>query len=304
MTVPTGFEDWVIKLNASLPTLDQIKDRMEALVDKPFHALKAEINETRLEIAASLNDSIFPVPSLFTLGAGDTAQLKASLCSDLDTGFIDDTAAALHNLGTVAIGLMCLLLVVGWGILAFWQWTRWRALQSTVDSVEEEWRRDPHSRSAWSVVAIVESPFTERFARPIMDRFNLTPRTRSNVRWFLAYLGHPTCLTLLVMSVVGLIVIQAQIAALHALKAHAQASASESIGDTTDQIAQRLNGLLADASVRYAEDMNAALAGIEARINGDMFGHWVNATAVNLNNTLVEFYAEVEGRECERPDNI
>lgn len=92
---------------------------MEALIDKPFHALKAEINETRLEIAATLNASAFPVPSLKSLGAEDTTSLKAELCNDLDTGFIDDTAGALHKLGTVAIALMCLVLVLGWCTLAF-----------------------------------------------------------------------------------------------------------------------------------------------------------------------------------------
>jgi hypothetical protein len=293
VTIPTGFEDSLLRLNQSLPTMDELRDKMNALINVPFEALKAEVNETRLEIAAGLNSSTFPVPSLKTLS--QDSGLRDSLCGDLDTGFIDDTAAALHKLGGIAIGLMVLALLLGWAALAFYQWQRWRALKDTVAAVEDEWRRT--SPNPWTTVAVVDAPLIEKYAGPLMDRARLRPRTHNNVRWLLSYLSHPTCLTLLIMSVVGLIAIQAQIAALHALKAAAQARATESIGATTSDLSAKLNGLLADASASYAEDMNKALTKIETSINEDMFGHWVNGTAANLNATLVEFYDDVERRK-------
>ncbi|KLT46320.1 hypothetical protein CC85DRAFT_239085, partial [Cutaneotrichosporon oleaginosum] len=290
VTIPTGFEDSLLRLNNSLPTMEELQDKMNALINVPFEALKAEINETRLEIAAGLNSSSFPVPSLKSLS--QDSGLRDELCGDLDTGFIDDTAAALHKLSGAAIGLMVLALLIGWGVLAFYQWQRWRALKDTVAAVEDEWRREVPN--AWTTVAVVDAPLIERYANPLMNKARLKPRTRTNVRWLLSYLSHPTCLTLLIMSVVGLIAIQAQIAALHGLKAAAQARATESISATTEGLSGRLNGLLANASQSYAEDMNVALSAIETSINEDMFGHWVNGTAVNLNATLVEFYDDVE----------
>lgn len=293
VTIPTGFEDSLLRLNDSLPTLGELRDKMNELINTPFEALKSEINETRLEIAGRLNASSFPVPSLKTLS--EDSGLRDELCGDLDTGFIDDTAAALNKLGGVAIGLMVLVLLLGWAALAFYQWQRWRALKDTVAAIEDEWRHD--TPNPWTTVAVVDAPLIERYAAPLMRRAHLKPRTRNNVRWFLSYLSHPTCLTLLIMSVIGLIAIQAQIAALHALKASARAHATESVGATTSDLSARLNGLLADASMSYAEDVNAALTSIETSINEDMFGHWVNGTAINLNTTLVEFYDDVERRE-------
>ncbi|BEJ15493.1 hypothetical protein CspHIS471_0500980 [Cutaneotrichosporon sp. HIS471] len=290
VTIPTGFEDSLLRLNDSLPTMNELRDKMNALINTPFEALKAEINETRLEIAGRLNASTFPVPTLQTLS--QDGGLREELCGDLDMGFVDDTAAALHKLGGIAIGLMVLALLLGWGVLAFYQWQRWRALKDTVAAVEAEWRHE--TPNPWTTVAVVDAPLIERYAVPLMNKARLKPRTRNNVRWLLSYLSHPTCLTLLIMSVVGLIAIQAQIAALHSLKAAAQARATESIGATTSGLSARLNGLLANASSSYAEDMNNALTKIETSINEEMFGHWVNGTATNLNATLVEFYDDVE----------
>ncbi|GMK56113.1 hypothetical protein CspeluHIS016_0211690 [Cutaneotrichosporon spelunceum] len=290
VTISTGFEDSLLRLNGSLPSLGELRDKMNTLINTPFEALKAEINETRLEIANRLNASTFPVPALQTLRQG--SGLRGELCGDLDTGFIDDTAAALHKLGGIAIGLMVLALLLGWGALAFYQWQRWRALKETVAAVEGEWRRE--APNAWTTVAVVDAPLIERYAVPLMNKAGVKPRTRNNIRWLLSYLSQPTCLTLLIMSVVGLIAIQAQIAALHSLKAAAQARATESIGATTTGLSARLNGLLGNASSSYAEDMNTALTKIETSINQDLFGYWVSGTAANLNATLVEFYDDVE----------
>ena len=304
VTIPNGFENSLIKLNHSLPNLDELREKMNSIVDMPLELLIKEINTTRLEIAATLNDSIYPVPSLSSLSDNNTKSLQDQLCSDMDTSLIDDTAKALYNLGTVAIWGMVVAVLVAWAVLAFWQWRRWKALKDTVEVVESEMvaqQAQQRRYNPWTVVAVVEHPVLERYSRPVFNKLDLAPRTRNNVRWFLSYLAHPTCLTLLFMAVVGFISIQAQIAALHALQAKAKADATQSLNASTADFAGRLNAISANASRQYAIDMNNAIQSLENRINRDMFGEWINGTAVTLNNTLVEFYSEVQSRELIGP---
>lgn len=53
-----------------------------------------------------------------------------------------------------------------------------------------------------------------------------------------------------------------------------------------------------NSSQEYADSYNKAIAGYQDRINNELFGSWVNTTAVTLNSTLVEFYDEVEKGEA------
>ena len=181
--VPTTFEDSLIKLNTSLPSLSDLKQKLDDIISTPFELLKKEINETRFEIVASFNDSALPVPSLKQLSADGSSALKQELCGDLDTSLIDDTANALHKLSTVAIGLMFLLLILIWTALCFYEWRQWRALKNTIETVEEDWKRDD-ARDAWRVVAIVEHPLLERYGRRVFDRFKMGETAEMNTRWY------------------------------------------------------------------------------------------------------------------------
>ena len=182
VTIPTTFESTLITLNNSLPSLSDLKAKMDSIIDTPFEMLKSEINNTRLEIAASFNSSILPIPSLTSFAATDANSLDNELCSGLDTSLIDDTANALHKLSNVAIGLMFFLLFMVWAALCFWEWNRWRTMQSTIDAVEDEWKRN-NSRDAWRMVAIVEHPVLEKYGSRILERLTPATRTRTNIRW-------------------------------------------------------------------------------------------------------------------------
>ncbi|OWZ74261.1 plasma membrane fusion protein PRM1 [Cryptococcus neoformans] len=293
VTIPTTFEDSLITLNSSLPTLAELKKKMNEIIDTPFEALISEINSTRLEMAASFNSSILPVPSLSSLSANSTQDLSHDLCSDLDTSLIDDTAKALHKLSSIAIGLMFLLLFLVWAVLAVWEWRKWKLMKDTVDAIEEEWDRDGKS-DAWRMVAIVEHPVLERYSGNFLGKITKLPRTRTNLRWFLSYLAHPTCLALLFISLLGFLSIQFQLVALNALKAHVQSNANTTVTASTNSLVTKLNAAALNSSQEYADSYNKAIAGYQNRINNELFGSWVNTTAVTLNSTLVEFYDEVE----------
>ncbi|OCF79039.1 plasma membrane fusion protein PRM1 [Kwoniella mangroviensis CBS 8886] len=293
VTIPTGFEDSLIKLNGSLPTMIELKDKMSDLLNTPFEALKQEINETRIEMAANFNSSILPVPSLSQLSANTASDLQNDLCTDLDTSLIDDTAKALHKLSNVAIGLMFLLLFAIWVALTIWEWRKWRMMKNAVEAVEDEWRRE-NTVDAWRVVAIVENPVLEKYSSGILGRVTKSSRTRTNLRWFLSYLGHPTCLALLFISLLGFLSIQFQLVALDALKTHARENANSTVAASTNSLTTKLNAAAMQSSQEYADQYNAAIAEYQQKIDDELFGSWLNTTAVTLNTTLVEFYDGIE----------
>ncbi|WVW79544.1 hypothetical protein I302_101513 [Kwoniella bestiolae CBS 10118] len=293
VTIPTGFEDSLVKLNGSLPTMIELKDKMADILNTPFEALKQEINETRIEMAANFNSSMLPVPSLSQLSMNHANDLQNDLCTDLDTSLIDDTAKALHKLSNVAIGLMFLLLFAIWAALAIWEWRKWRTMKNAVEAVEDEWRRE-NTVDAWRMVSIVENPMLEKYSGSILGRVTKSNRTRTNLRWFLSYLGHPTCLALLFISLLGFLSIQFQLVALDALKAHARENSDSTVAASTTSLTTKLNAAAMQSSQEYADQYNAAIAEYQRKIDDELFGSWLNTTAVTLNTTLVGFYDGIE----------
>ncbi|ODN97311.1 plasma membrane fusion protein PRM1 [Cryptococcus wingfieldii CBS 7118] len=293
VTIPTTFEDGLLTLNSSLPTLNDLKEKMNEIIDTPFELLISEINSTRLEMAASFNSSILPVPSLSSLSASSGNDLSNELCSDLDTSLIDDTAKALHKLSSIAIGLMFLLLFLVWAALAIWEWRKWKIMKDTVETIQEEWQHDGRS-DAWRMVAIVEHPVLERYSSHVLNRVSKSPRTRTNIRWFMSYLAHPTCLALLFISIIGFLSIQFQLLALNAIKSNADSNANATVTASSNALVAKLNAAALNSSQEYADSYNTAIKEFEDRINNELFGSWVNTTAVTLNTTLVQFYDDVE----------
>lgn len=109
-----------------------------------------------------------------------------------------------------------------------------------------------------------------------------------------SYLAHPTCLALLLMSAIGLLVIQIQIAALHALERQARSDIGLSVNASTAALTGRLNDITKEASQSYAAGVNKVLSSVEDTINDRMFGQWIKTTSAQLNGTLVEFYDDLE----------
>jgi hypothetical protein len=181
--IPTGFEDSLVRLNSTLPSLSEIQDKMAEIMAIPFDRLKAEINETRIELAASLNTSILPTPALASLSRQHAMDMERELCSDLDTSVIDDTAKALHKMSTVAIGLMFLMLFFCWAVLCVWEWRRYRAMQQAAEEIEREWREEK-TMDVYRVVAIVENPVLEHYGSKILERVAPNERARLNLRWY------------------------------------------------------------------------------------------------------------------------
>lgn len=46
VTLPSSFEQGLVNLNSSLPTLDELRTKMDEIIQGPFEKLKVEINSS------------------------------------------------------------------------------------------------------------------------------------------------------------------------------------------------------------------------------------------------------------------
>ncbi|KAH7920153.1 hypothetical protein BV22DRAFT_1199109 [Leucogyrophana mollusca] len=297
ITIPTDFENALVKLNSSLPTVSSIKDSIEDLIDTPFEAVKADINNTF--IGLNFNASVLPVPE----------QNTVSFCSNLDTSSVDDLGHDLlqiTKIGTVILVVLALLLLAGHCAL---EWYKWRSLKRHLAYTRQAWVSDPtmyHSGPAQSTPTVTLSdhnllmlqvdaqhPLLTRIANSIAQRLRFSPSQHTHLRWFLHYIFHPPALACFLIGFFGLLSVQVQLIAIGPLEAKYSAQAAASVQDLSTTIASQMNSSMYNQSSVYANGINAQVETVQSTINNGLFG-WVNGTTTTLNDTLNNFYTDVQ----------
>ncbi|KAI6040232.1 hypothetical protein EDC04DRAFT_1525208 [Pisolithus marmoratus] len=297
ITIPTDFENALIQLNSSLPTVSSIKNSIEDLVDTPFEAVKADINNTFFGL--TFDASVLPVPE----------QNTVSFCSNLDTSSIDNLGKDLLWITKIiTIVLIAVLFLLLAGHCAF-EWYKWRCLQWHLQYTREAWLSDPtvyHSNSTQAVPTVTLSdhnllmlqadaqhPLLTRIANSLSARFRFTPSQHIHIRWFLHYIFHPPALACFLIGFFGLLSVQIQLIAVAPLEAKYSAEAAASVQDLSNSIATQINGSMYNQSASYASQLNSRVDTVQSSVNNGLFG-WVNGTTTTLNTTLNNFYTDVQ----------
>ncbi|KIJ68097.1 hypothetical protein HYDPIDRAFT_83896 [Hydnomerulius pinastri MD-312] len=297
ITIPTDFENALIQLNNSLPTVSSIKNSIEDLVDTPFEAVKADINNTF--IGLNFDPTVLPVPE----------QNTVSFCSSLDTSSVDNLGNDLlqiTKIGTVILIVVLFLLLAGHSAL---EWYKWRCLQNHLRYTREAWMSDPTiyhtsaSKAAPSVTltdhnllmlqADGQHPLLTRIANSLASRLRFTPSQHIHLRWFLHYIFHPPALACFLIGFFGLLSVQIQLIAIGPLEAKYSAQAAASVQDLSSTIATQMNNSMYNQSSAYANGINTKVDNVQSTINNGLFG-WVNGTTTTLNTTLNNFYTDVQ----------
>ncbi|KAH7888899.1 hypothetical protein F5I97DRAFT_764283 [Phlebopus sp. FC_14] len=297
ITIPTDFENALISLNNSLPSVSSIKNSIQNLVDTPFEAVKSDINNTFTGLtfeAASL-----PLPE----------QTTVSFCSNLDTSSVDDLGKDLlqiTKIGTVILVVVLFLLLAGHSAL---EWYKWRCLQNHLCYTREAWLSDPtvyHSTTSAMTPTVAltdhnllmlqadaQHPLLTRIANALASRLRFTPSQHIHLRWFLHYIFHPPALACFLIGFFGLLSVQIQIVAVGPLEAKYSSQAATSVQDLSNTIATQMNSSMYNSSATYASGINAKVDNVQSSINNGLFG-WVNGTTTTLNDTLNNFYNDVQ----------
>ncbi|KAF8514185.1 hypothetical protein JB92DRAFT_2920445 [Gautieria morchelliformis] len=297
VTLPTDFENALISLNSSIPSLDALRNQITDFVDTPFELVKKDINDTFLGF--SFNESVLPVPQINTV----------SFCGQLDTGVVDDLGSALikvAQIGTIILIVLALLLLAGHCLL---EWYKWRCLRQSLERTRLAWSTDP---TVYHVTAVTSTPslhmtdhnlltlhatsthpLLARLANKIAAVCHLTPSQFVHLQFFFHYVFHPPALACFLIGFFGLLSVELQLLALGPVQAKFSQQVSTSVSSFSNTIADSMNASMQNQSAVYADSINGQVSTMQASINNGLFG-WVNGTTSTLNGTLNTFYTEVQ----------
>ena len=295
--IPTDFENSLRALNSTIPTLDDIRNKLDQVLGIPFNLLKKEINETFLNAQQSFVATPLPVP----------AGSNVTFCDQMDLTVIDDLSKDIAGLARV--GLLVLVGVILVLILAYAaiQWYSQRSLLVSLQRARDQWftdnimdqsekatqRWEPTDENLLIIHAYIEHPLWSRFIYALSGRFNWSRETTNALGWFGAYVFHQAAMFCLLVGVLGILAVQLQLLVARPLQAQYSAQVEAAINDFSKTIASSINTNMAAQSKQYADDLNVRINAAQSTINDDLFG-WVNGTTTQLNATLVAFYDDVQ----------
>lgn len=325
VTLPNTLVEGLKKLNATFPTLDEFRSSLDSLISHPIEELRSSVNSTTRK--SSISVELLPVP----------AKESVELCSGLDTTWIDDVGDDLGKFVKVAIGLVVLAMALFIAANALWEKYRYRVFLGGVDAAREAWLRDLLD-SAGSNRAFTTSTSEETLSRTnLLSFLNAsshpalfnhvsrlstllslkTSSAKANLIWFLSYIAHPYAWGFLALGVVGLVVVQIQLAVLDGpIRELTHRRAEQGVGEFSERVFGTLNDRMRNASQGWANETNARIMAVQDGINENLVSglqsatgasdllilafleqfSWVNTTTVALNSTMNGFYDEITVR--------
>jgi hypothetical protein len=268
-----------------MPTLDQLRDKLDSLISIPFQLVKKEINDTFLASQASFIATPLPVPQEATV----------TFCGDTINTSFDDLAKDLLKIARIGFFVLIatmVLLFIGYALIT---WYSQRSLRNNVERVRLLWFSDGNASTDRLLAfdALIAHPIWSRIVYFMTEKFRLSQEKSDALTWFGLYVFHPAPLACLLIGIFGILSVQVQLAVVGPLQSQYSTQLSNNINDLTGTIASKLNVTMFQESAAYAQSLNQKIVGVETTINSDLFG-WVNATIVPLNNTLANFYSEVQ----------
>ncbi|KAH8814549.1 plasma membrane fusion protein PRM1 [Flagelloscypha sp. PMI_526] len=299
--LPASISDTLNQLNSTMPTFQDLKEKLEAIIDTPFELVKKDINDTFA--AMSFTASGLPVPD----------QTRLSFCGDVDTSIVDEIGAALiktAKIGIIVLIILALLLIAANCAL---EWYKWRCMKRHLEYTRQAWLTDPilyankvspvevapapamtlTDHNLLMLQSNSSSPLITRYVNIISRKLRLSPSKHTSLQWFLSYIFHAPALACLLIGVFGLLSVQIQLLALGPLAAKFEDRAASSVADFNSLITTSVNTNMQNQSAFYADGVNAQVAAAQAQLNNGLFG-WVDNTTTTLNATLNGFYTDVQ----------
>lgn len=271
----TAFVQTLELLNTTIPTYAEAEQLASAAISIPFDAVKTVLNNTYGNYRFST--SAFPV-----------AQKQAlTFCSD--SSGVSDFFTALYAVAaqakTVFVAVLVVAAVLACVPMAWLEQRRFRNQQRRARVLTAQ-GFDP-----MDVVYIASRPYTAGMGIWLANTRWATGgsvKRQLLVRWVVAYATSMPALFVLSLATAGFLSCLCQAVLLRAVQEEAPALAAE-VGDFADGVVRTLENV----SATWAGDANAVLLGFQDRVNGDVLGYVVNATAA-VNDTLNVFTAEID----------
>ncbi|KAJ7804463.1 hypothetical protein B0H14DRAFT_3774498 [Mycena olivaceomarginata] len=110
LTLPTTLQDQLTNLNNQLPTLDELRQIVDNIINTPFSDLKGEINATFASLSTDPN--LLPVPSMVNI----------EFCDKFDTSMIDNLSSDLKRVSETGTMLALCAAISMAGTYCLVQW--------------------------------------------------------------------------------------------------------------------------------------------------------------------------------------
>ena len=267
--LPEGYDQGLDKLNASIPTFDQVNNFTQTALRFPFEEVKKLLNQSLPKW--HMSDNLFPVPR----------KEQLSFCSDDDgiNDFFDHLVDIERLARKVFLGVIIALALLVMIPMAWREYKRWKFMQETAQLVKSD------AFDSMDAVYIASRPYTARAGLKLSERVK-SPRRKTLLRWAVAYCTTVPALFVLSLGIAGLLACGCQYILLKAIEKEVPKLENQVI-----QFANKVSAQLNNASEQWAIGTNKVITDLNDDINQDVFG-WVNTTTNAVNNTLNVFVDE------------
>ena len=294
ITLPHEIQDGLVQLNATLPTLQQLKQTMDALIETPFEQMRTEVNTTLRSF--QFNTSVFPVPQT----------QNVTFCDRIDTSPIDELGDALRSVARWGLVVLALVAVVVVLLGVGWEWWKWQREVKSVERTRAVWLARPQppkthnsekgasndvlqTENLMSLLTISRHPLISSFSQRFGQRVGLrTQQAQDRLCWLLAFVTHPAALACLFTGLLGLISVWLQTILIQRLTHHYTSSIDTSLTHLTADVLGLVNDHARNASLAFSTSANAVISEVETELNEHVFS-WVDTTTSVMNSTLNEF---------------
>ncbi|KAK4046906.1 plasma membrane fusion protein prm1 [Microbotryomycetes sp. JL221] len=304
VTLPHSIIDGLTTLNESIPTLDELKQSIDAFISRPINDLRESINSSLSN--STLDIEQLPIPNRSTV----------DLCSEFDTSWVDDVAQDATKFVRISIGLVILGAVLLVALTTYMGHQRNKRFISTLNMVKSNWLSSLSPMSTpletLSSLRLVEHhsalshPFITNLVHKLFPysttstlQSNLVDqqlyqqrrqRIKTRINWFLLYMTNTTALSLLMFGLLGIIVLQIQIWILKGpITEIAKQKAYKGSINFSQSIENSVNENILNSTRQWQIEMNERISSLETKVNADMF-EWINQGTSTVNSTINEFY--------------
>ncbi|EMC95015.1 hypothetical protein BAUCODRAFT_72512 [Baudoinia panamericana UAMH 10762] len=269
LQLPTGYDQGLDKLNASIPTFAQVNNFTNNAIKLPFEEVKKLLNESLPRY--TMDRSLFPIP----------AKQQLTFCSDNNSvnAFFDGLVDIEHLARKVFLVVIIILAILAMVPMAYREFTRWKFMKDRARLIKSD-AFDPMDS-----VYIASRPYTSSAGLKLAEHFT-SSRRKALVRWSVAYATTVPALFVLSLALAGLFSCLCQYVLLKTVQKEVPSMENEVI-NFTNHIINELN----NASQQWAIGTNHIINDTNTMINKDVFG-WVNITTHAVNNTLNVFVNE------------
>ncbi|BFZ59291.1 plasma membrane fusion protein prm1 [Saitoella coloradoensis] len=275
LSIPSSYDTELQKLNSSIPSLEEVKNKTDEVIKIPFEALKTLVSNELGNF--TFNRSLMSVPSAETL-------TFCSENSDIDSFFenLAETVKKAVNTIIAIILVFSLLMILPSTFSEFWGWRKLRMGSSVAArALQMNQPTDPID-----TVLTASHPYQALLGGYLASMF-ATQKNKNIARWFVSYITHPPMLFLLALGLAGLLVCALQAGIVDAIRKGAPELAADVNGFQT-LIEQKL----LNSSETWANSTNAQINSTQTELNDKLFG-WVETSTTAMNDTLNTFVDEL-----------